>query len=163
MRFADRQQMQSETKPMPPFEAPAHEQTPTVLYVEDEPLNALLMQVLFEHRPNLRLVVANSGAAAHALAPLLRPSLLLLDLNLPDCNGAQLLNELREYRGWSDVAAIAVTADRDFDPAGTGFAEVWVKPFLLFHTLARLDEWLAPAAPIADVRPLRTRMLRPAA
>lgn len=117
---------------------------PTVLYVEDEPLNVLLMQALFDHRPGLRLLVATSGDAALELARTQTPPLLLLlDLHLPDCHGGELLARLQAVPGWQSIPAVAVTGDRDFDPQGTEFREVWVKPFLLFHTLARIDHWLA--------------------
>lgn len=119
---------------------------PTVLYVEDEPLNALLMQALFDHRPALKLLVVTSGQAALELAKSQQPVLLLLDLHLPDCHGGELLMKLRGIPGWQAIPAIAVTGDRDFNPQGTGFCEVWVKPFMLFHTLARIDHWLSVQA-----------------
>lgn len=115
----------------------------SVLYVEDEPVNVLLMQALFEYRPQLNLMTASNGVDASAIALERPPALLLLDLHLPDCHGADLLRKLRRTPGCASIPAIAVTADRDFDPAGSGFDEVWLKPFLLFHTLARIDRWLS--------------------
>ena len=40
-----------------------------VLYVEDHPVNVLLMQTVFELRPELDLVIAVDGASAMALPP----------------------------------------------------------------------------------------------
>lgn len=114
-----------------------------VLYVEDEPVNVLLMQALFEYRPQLSLVTATNGAAACEMARAMPPALLLLDLHLSDCHGADLLRQLRRIPGCARIPAIAVTADREFDPAAAGFDEVWLKPFLLFHTLARIDRRLS--------------------
>jgi CheY-like chemotaxis protein len=111
----------------------------TVLYVEDHPINALLMAAIFERRPQLELVVAASGAQAMRAAAGLWPVLLLLDLGLPDCHGSELLGRLRTLPGLEASPAIAVTADAAFDIAGTGFGELWSKPLRLERVLARLD------------------------
>jgi CheY-like chemotaxis protein len=119
----------------------------TVLYVEDHPVNVLLMQTVFELRPELELVVAVDGASALAAARRIRPALLLLDLRLPDCHGTALLEDLRKVPGWEDIPAIAVTAEAEFMPAGTTFCDVWHKPLRVPTLLARLDRAIVPGAP----------------
>lgn len=123
-----------------PAEPPPSEKL--VLYVDDVPVNLLLMRLLFEQRPGWRLEVAASGAEALALMGSLRPALLLLDLRLPDCFGTDLLTALRCAPGWQAVPAVAVTAEADFEAGDTGFLEVWHKPLDLRVTLARLDTLL---------------------
>lgn len=119
---------------------------PSVLYVEDHPVNVLLMNAIFERRPQLELVVAATGREALRLAAGLRPALLLLDLGLPDCHGSELLPRLRELPGCQSTPAIAVTAQVDFDIEGTGFCELWPKPLHLYHVLTRLDALTGAAA-----------------
>lgn len=116
-----------------------------VLYIEDHPTNVHLMQALFKRRAHLNLVVARDGQEARELAPRLLPSLLLVDLRLPDCHGAALLEELRLMDGWAHLPAVAVTAEPNFRVAGTSFREVWAKPLDLAYVLDRLDE-LAPVS-----------------
>lgn len=116
----------------------------SVLYVEDSPLNVIVMEAMFEQRRDLRLHVAEAGMPAWRMSARLQPSLLLVDLNLPDCHGAELLKLLRLRRGWSQVPAIAVTADSDFDAKSAGFLELWAKPLDVRGTLARLAELLPP-------------------
>lgn len=123
---------------------PDNDARDVVLYVEDHPVNVLLMQTVFELRPELHLVVAVDGASALAAARQLRPSLLLLDLRLPDCHGSQLLEQLRLLPGWEQIPAIAVTAEAEFMPAGTSFSDVWHKPLRVPTLLTRLDRVLAP-------------------
>lgn len=118
----------------------------TVLYVEDHPVNALLMAAIFEHRPQLDLVIATHGEEAQRVVADLRPDLLLLDLGLPDCHGSELLGRLRALPGLASAPAIAVTAEVGFDITGTGFCELWPKPLYLEHVLARLDAFTAPPA-----------------
>ena len=115
-----------------------------VLYVEDHPVNVLLMQTVFELRPELELRIAVDGASAMALAATLQPALLLLDLRLPDCHGTELLERMRALPGWEHVPAIAVTAEAEFMPAGTTFSDVWHKPLRVPTLLTRLDRVLAP-------------------
>jgi len=116
----------------------------SVLYVEDSPLNVIVMEAMFEQRRDLRLHVAEAGMPAWRLSAQLQPSLLLIDLHLPDCHGSDLLKLLRMRRGWAEVPAIAVTADSDFDALGCGFLEMWAKPLDVRRTLARLAELLPP-------------------
>lgn len=115
-----------------------------VLYVEDHPVNVLLMQTVFELRPELDLVVAVDGMSAMAATAHLLPSLLLLDLRLPDCHGTELLERMRKVAGWADIPAIAVTAEAEFMPAGTSFCDVWHKPLRVPTLLTRLDHVIAP-------------------
>ena len=123
-----------------------------VLYVEDHPVNAVLMEALFERRPGLRLVIAETGQEALRVAQGLNPQLLLLDLQLPDCHGSELLPLLRQLPGCGPAPAVAVTANSDFDITGTGFSELWPKPMTLDLVLERLDRLLPGAGAGADVR-----------
>ncbi len=115
-----------------------------VLYVEDNPINVLLMQTVFKLRPDLELVIAVDGASAMATAQRLRSTLILLDLWLPDCQGTELLKRVRSVPGWERIPAIAVTAKVEFVPTGTGFMDVWHKPLRVPTLLARLDRVLIP-------------------
>jgi CheY-like chemotaxis protein len=127
-----------------------------VLYVEDNEVNVLLMRALMALRPGVRLITATSGAEAEALldAPgAAQPALLLLDLNLPDTHGHELLQRLRRRPALARVPAVLVTAaveEAIDEPAATealGFAERWIKPLEVEATLAGLDRLLlrAPA------------------
>ena len=126
-----------------------------VLYVEDHPVNVLLMQTVFELRPELDLVVAVDGQSAMAASANVRPALLLLDLRLPDCHGTELLERLRLVPGWREIPAIAVTAEAEFMPAGTSFCDVWHKPLRVPTLLTRLDRVLAPKGRPDDLSLMR--------
>jgi CheY-like chemotaxis protein len=128
-----------------------------VLYVEDHPVNVLLMQTVFELRPELELVVAVDGATAMDVAQGMQPALLLLDLRLPDCHGTQLLERMRAIPGWEAIPAIAVTAEAEFIPDGTTFCDVWHKPLRVPTLLARLDRVLKPRAKAGATPPEPSR------
>ncbi len=110
-----------------------------VLYVEDQPVNVVLMEALFALRPQFSLLVAFTGAEGLAAAHRDPPDLLLLDLNLPDCHGTDLLERMREHPALRHTPAAAVTADRDTDLSQTTFMETWGKPMVLADVLDRLD------------------------
>ncbi len=112
-----------------------------VLYVEDQSVNIFLMEMLFERLAGPRLVSAMSGEEALRIAPRMRPSLLLLDVRLPDCQGPDLLVRLRKLPAYRDLPAIAVTAESDFFIEGTGFSEIWRKPLDVAWVMSRLAHW----------------------
>lgn len=116
---------------------------PQVLYVEDQPVNAMLMSALFERIPGCRLQLAACGRDALAIARTLRPALLLLDLRLPDMNGAELLARLRLVPGCEFAPAVAVTAEHDFDHIAAGFDELWRKPLALLDVVGRVEALVA--------------------
>lgn len=132
-----------------------------VLYVEDHPINALLMAAILERRPHLELLIAASGREALRMAEDLEPVLLLLDLGLPDCHGSQLLAWLRDLPGCHTPPAVAVTADATFEIANSGFCEVWTKPLCVENVLARLDALTAAAQPRTGGPPTTTSLTRP--
>jgi CheY-like chemotaxis protein len=94
----------------------------------------------------VQLHVARSGREAETLLDEqgLRPDLLLLDLNLPDTGGPELLQRLRQRPALAAVPALLVTAttgDDAFAVSGD-FQGCWFKPLDLDHTLAELDRLL---------------------
>jgi CheY-like chemotaxis protein len=132
---------------------PGNDAREVVLYVEDHPVNVLLMQTVFELRPELDLVIAIDGATAMEAARGLNPALLLLDLRLPDCHGTELLDRMRSIPGWEAIPAIAVTAEAEFIPEGTSFCDVWHKPLRVPTLLTRLDRVLKPRAQAGALSP----------
>lgn len=115
---------------------------PQVLYVEDHPVNVQLMQALFAQMPSLELTIAVNGEEGYHAAVKRPPALLLLDLNLPDCHGTDLLARLRTQPALSSVPAIAVTAADIQSLNETTFLEVWQKPLDIPSILKRLDQLL---------------------
>ena len=128
---------------------------PTVLYVEDTPVNVLVMEALFNFLPDARLTVARCGDEAWAVASTLDPALLLLDIDLPDCRGDDLLRRLRVLPGCLSVRAVAVTAEHRFDARAHGFDECWAKPLNLGDVLQRLQALLGAALAPAQAFPER--------
>jgi PAS domain S-box-containing protein len=119
-----------------------------VLYVEDNPVNVILMEAICGMCPDLDLRVAIDGASALAAVADWTPDLLLLDVHLPDTDGVTLLGALREREALRGVPAIAVSAaaraEDIFAAKAAGFDGYWTKPLAIDATLAELERWLAP-------------------
>ncbi len=118
----------------------------SVLYVEDDPVNAMLMQGIVELRPGSRLHVARSGAEARRFVAEQRVDLVLCDLRLPDVAGDALLAELRAAGLPAAVPALLVTAEAEYVAVDLarrgGFDGFWSKPLDVAATLRSLERWL---------------------
>ncbi|MFG6488005.1 response regulator [Roseateles sp. BYS78W] len=117
-----------------------------VLYVEDDPVNAMLMQGIVELRTGCSLLVARSGAEARRFVAERRVDLVLCDLHLPDAAGDELLAKLRDAGLPATVPAVLVTAEAEFVAADLarrgGFDGYWSKPLDVAATLRSLERWL---------------------
>ena len=122
----------------------------SLLYIEDNPVNVLLVEELIRMRPGLTLASAPTGMAGVALAAQLRPDLILIDIQLPDIDGFDVLRHLRQQAGTSTIPCIALSANAMPDDIArarhAGFADYWTKPIDFANFLAALDARF-PASP----------------
>ncbi len=82
---------------------------PIILYIEDNPENRLLVRRILqaEGYTVVEAVDGPSGLEAAAASP---PDLILLDINLPEMDGYELVGRLRQIPGLATVPIIALTA-----------------------------------------------------
>ena len=104
----------------------------TLLYVEDNPANLKLVELLIARRPDLRLLTAVNGHLGIALARTSQPEMILMDINLPDISGIEALNILRADPATAHIPVVAVSANarpRDIENGlTTGFFHYITKP-----------------------------------
>jgi signal transduction histidine kinase/ActR/RegA family two-component response regulator len=83
-----------------------------VLYVEDNIVNIELMQSFFTRlRPGIKLVSTMLGSLAVDLAREHAPHLILLDVNLPDIDGDEVIRRLRSDDRTRTIPVVMVSAD----------------------------------------------------
>ncbi|MEI7663247.1 MAG: PAS domain S-box protein, partial [Bacteroidota bacterium] len=86
--------------------------TGTILYVEDNHSNTeLVEEIILTHRPAIRLITTMLGKKAVKLALDNQPGLILLDLDLPDIPGIEVLADLREDPQTRAIPVVIVSAD----------------------------------------------------
>ena len=83
----------------------------TVLHIEDNPANLALVERVLSHRPEITVVPAMQGRLGVELALKYRPILILLDLNLYDIPGDEVLRLLRADPVTADIPVIIISAD----------------------------------------------------
>jgi CheY-like chemotaxis protein len=83
----------------------------TVLYIEDNLSNIKLVERILASTPQYELVVAMHGELGIDLAKTGRPDLVLLDLNLPDMGGREILARLRAEPATHNTPIVVVSAD----------------------------------------------------
>ncbi len=94
----------------------------TILYIEDNPDNILLMREVVSRLPGFTLVSAREAATGLKLAATVGPDAILLDINLPGMDGYQALAALRSEPGVKDAPVIAITASARPDEVDRGLA-----------------------------------------
>ena len=92
------------------FALPACPAGGSILYVEDNPSNMRLMELLVSVLPQVALLTATTPAHGLDLARAHRPDLILLDLHLPDMNGYEMLAHLKAMPETAAIPVVALTA-----------------------------------------------------
>jgi RNA polymerase sigma factor (sigma-70 family) len=82
-----------------------------ILYVEDEEDYQILVRRILGHA-GLDVVIAETGQGGLEALRRQRPSLFLLDINLPDMDGYTLCQELRQDPAWTDLPILMLTVRR---------------------------------------------------
>ena len=118
-----------------------------VLYVEDDPVNTLLMEHLFTTQPAWTLHTMETGGEGLQWALHQHVDLVLLDLNLPDMSGQDVLRHLRADARTRHIPCVAVSADampgQIRRALAEGFDDYWVKPLELSGVISKLKGLLA--------------------
>jgi CheY-like chemotaxis protein len=118
-----------------------------VLYIEDDPVNFMLVERILEFRPALKLMHARCGEIGVELAQVHRPRLILLDLNLPDIHGSEVLRRLQDEPATAKVPVVVLSADATPSQIErlltAGARNYLTKPFDIDPFLAVVDEMVA--------------------
>lgn len=118
---------------------------PLILIVDDIPKN---IQVLgnFLLEQEYELSVATSGKQALELVKLLKPDLILLDIMMPEMDGFEVCNEIKNNEELKEIPIIFLTAKSEIKDIKKGFSlgavDYIVKPFNLDEVLARINTHL---------------------
>jgi PAS domain S-box-containing protein len=139
----------SPTDTAPPVLADA--QVRTLLYVEDNPANLMLVEDLIARRPDVRLLSARDGNRGVEIARASRPDVILMDINLPGISGVEALKILAMDPATAHIPVIALSANaapRDIAKGlEAGFFRYLTKPIKVPEFMETLEIALKRATP----------------
>jgi signal transduction histidine kinase/CheY-like chemotaxis protein len=132
-------------------EAPLH----TLLYVEDNPANLLLVEEILLRRSDIHLLSARNANQGIRLARSFLPDVILMDVNLPDISGSSALKILAEDPATAHIPVLALSADAnpgDIEKGlAAGFFRYLSKPIKVNEFMKTLDVALRSAKTEAAV------------
>jgi CheY-like chemotaxis protein len=82
-----------------------------ILYIEDNTLNCKLVGSILGQRKGVEIIFSRTGGEGLEVAREWLPNLVLLDLNLPDMHGSELLDALRADKRTEHIPVVIVSAD----------------------------------------------------
>jgi len=115
----------------------------SLLYVEDNPANLMLVEDLIARRSDIRFLSAADGRRGIEIARASRPDVILMDINLPGISGVQALRILAEDPSTAHIPVIALSANampRDIEKGlAAGFFRYLTKPIKVNEFMDALD------------------------
>lgn len=122
------------------------EQGPKVLVVDDEP-NVLRSLVQYLTIEEFRVETASNGQEALEKVQSFVPELILLDVMMPEMDGFEVLDKIKEMPGFEGTPVIMLTAkDQSSDVLKgyqSGATSYLVKPFNLDELVETINQTLA--------------------
>jgi len=92
----------------------ARQKSHLVLYIEDNAANLRLVERIFERRPAIELISASHGLPGLELVQARQPDVVLLDVNLPDVSGEEVLRRIRADPLTSTIPVVILSADANY-------------------------------------------------
>jgi CheY-like chemotaxis protein len=121
-----------------------------VLSIEDNLANVKLIERVFAHRQDIKIVPAIQGRLGIELARQLQPALVLLDVHLPDISGDVVLEALRRDPATAHIPVVVLSADATQHQIerllAAGAFRYLTKPIDVQDLLSIVDELVAPAS-----------------
>lgn len=118
----------------------------SILVVDDEPSILLSLQYLMT-KMGYEVRTASDGDAALQEVENAPPNLILLDVNMPKCNGFEVCETIRANPAWSQVRIVMITAKgRDIEKEqglALGADDYITKPFSNQKVLAKVKDILS--------------------
>jgi len=82
-----------------------------VLYIEDDPITFASVKLLLGGKRALKVLQATNGQTGLAVAQTHVPKLILLDLDLPDIHGSEVIQHLRKDPVTAGIPVVVVSGD----------------------------------------------------
>jgi two-component system chemotaxis response regulator CheY len=94
----------------------------TILIVEDSATTRALIRAVIDELSGYETVEASSGFEALKILPQQQYDLIITDINMPDINGLELINFVRNNPRYSHLPIIIVSTERSEEDKKRGMA-----------------------------------------
>jgi PAS domain S-box-containing protein len=115
----------------------------TILYVEDNPANLMLVEDLFARRKDIHLLTAMDGISGVEIARATLPDVILMDINIPGISGISALRILSTDLTTAHIPIIALSANaipRDIEKGlAAGFYRYLTKPIKVYEFMKTIN------------------------
>jgi PAS domain S-box-containing protein len=115
----------------------------SLLYIEDNPANLMLVEDIIARRPDIHLLSARDGNRGIEIARAAQPDVILMDINLPGISGIEALAILLADPATAHIPVIALSANaipRDIERGlEAGFFRYLTKPIKVVEFMDTLD------------------------
>ena len=124
-------------------QVPTDPRAHTLLYVEDNPANLMLVEDLIARRSDIRLLSVRDGISGIAMAKASQPDIILMDINLPGISGIKAVQILSDDPLTAHIPVVALSANampRDIAKGmEAGFFRYLTKPIKINEFMDTLD------------------------
>lgn len=134
----------------------------TILVVDDQPNNLKVIASVLNQE--YKLLVANSGYNALAVLDSEKPDLILLDVMMPEMNGFEVCERIKNVEILRDIPIIFLTAKADIEDIQKGFevgaVDYITKPFNLAELKTRVNSHLKLYNTQRELKALNERLIQ---
>ena len=120
--------------------------TGTVLYVEDNPENLELMELIVSGVEGLTMISSHNAEQGIELARTKEPDLIILDINLPGMDDIEAMKKLRQYNNTKRISVLALSAaatERDIEKGmEAGFLSYLTKSIQISEVVGAIESAL---------------------
>lgn len=120
-----------------------------VLYIEDNATNLALVEHLLARRGDLKMLPATTGSQGIEMACEHLPAVILMDIQLPDMSGLDVLKFLRDHPATAHIPVMALSSDafplQIKQGVEAGFFRYLTKPFKIDEFMLAIDACLDTA------------------
>ena len=118
----------------------------TILIVEDNPDNSLLAKKVLSHY-GFEIILCEDGSSALSYCQKSSPpSLILMDISIPDINGLDLTKKIRKLPSYLNVPIVAVTANATTEMQEktllAGCVNILLKPFTPSELIKIVEQYI---------------------
>ncbi len=122
-----------------------------VLFVDDDATTQTMVRTSLE-KSGFNVMVAHNGKDALMKIKFRQPDIIVTDVLMPDVDGIDLLNTIRENPATRKIPVIIITSSTKMEEGfrRVGVAEFIAKPFKMEDLVAKINMHIPAAAPDAD-------------